>query len=48
MAIRIVATLTLFAMLTMPGAATFDPARTFLMTAFNVTAPLVRLSTWVE
>jgi hypothetical protein len=38
MAIRIVATLTLFAMLTMPGAATFDPARTFLMTAFNVTA----------
>jgi len=38
MAIRIVATLTLFALLATPGAATFDPARTFLMTAFNVSA----------
>src|SRR6185436_10481476 len=38
MAIRIVATLTLLALLATPGAATFDPARTFLMTAFNVSA----------
>ena len=35
---RIVATLTLFALLAMPGAATFDPARNFLMTAFNLSA----------
>ena len=38
MGTRIVATLTLFALLATPGAATFDPARTFLMTAFNVSA----------
>ena len=35
---RIVATLTLIALLAMPGAATSDPARTFLMTAFNLSA----------
>ena len=38
MAIRFAATLTLIALLATRGAATFDPARTFLMTAFNVSA----------
>ena len=38
MEIRFAATLTLIALLATPGAATFDPARTFLMTAFNVSA----------
>jgi hypothetical protein len=38
MGIRLVATLTLIALLATPGAATFDPARTFLMTACHVSA----------
>ena len=38
MAIRFVATLTLMALLAVPAAGTFDPARTFLMTAFNLSA----------
>ena len=35
MGLRLGATLVLFALLAAPGAATFDPARTFLMTAFQ-------------
>src|SRR5262245_51499951 len=38
MAIRIAATLTLMALLASPDAATGDAARTFLMTAFNLSA----------
>jgi hypothetical protein len=38
MVIRFAVTLTAIALLATPGAATFDPARTFLMTAFNVSA----------
>ena len=38
MATRIAATLTLLALLAIPGAATIDPARNFLMTAFNLSA----------
>jgi len=38
MRFRLGATIVLVTLLATPGAATFDPARTFLMTAFNVTA----------
>jgi hypothetical protein len=38
MGLRFIATPTLFALLATPGAATVDPARTFLMTAFDVPA----------
>ena len=38
MVIRFVTTLTLIALLAAPGSATVDPARTFLMTAFRVSA----------
>ena len=38
MGIRFIVTLMLVALLATPGTATFDPARTFLMTAFNVSA----------
>ena len=38
MRIRLAAMLMLMALLAAPGAATFDPARTFLTTAFNLSA----------
>ena len=38
MVIRFFTTLTLIALLAMPGGATSDPARTFLMTGFNLSA----------
>ena len=38
MVIRSFTTLTLIALLAMPGGATSDPARTFLMTGFNLSA----------